>query len=250
MVRTYKRKTERSNISEETVKSAIIDIIKDNKNIRQTAKKYGLSTSMLHKRISLLKRKQNNNTNYNDRDEDFSKTSLNVVGRKKFNSRQIFSDEEEKMLCHYLIEASEIHSGLTNIQARKLAYEFSLKLGKIIPQSWINNKTAGKEWILSFTKRNPQWHMPESTYLAKSLSFNKTAMKQSNDNYDSATQDRILNSHENGIATVLQTPKVISPKSKIESGQIEPIEVGEVVTMCIPHIKVIQTIYNIAFYII
>ena len=214
MVRTYKRKTERSNISEETVKSALNDILNHNKNIRQTAKKYGLSTSMLQKRFTLFKRRLNNNTHI--RAEDFSKSSLNVVGRKKFNSRQIFSDEEEKQLCQYLIKGSEIHCGLTNSQARKLAYEYSLKQGKIIPKSWINNKTAGIEWIRSFTKRN-SWRGP--------------------------SQEKILDSDEDGIAT--HTPKVISPTNKIQARQFDLEVKDELVTTSISHIKVIRTVYTI-----
>lgn len=56
MVRTYVRKTARSEISEEVVKRAIEDIINRNRTIREAASHCGLTKSMLHKRLTKLKR--------------------------------------------------------------------------------------------------------------------------------------------------------------------------------------------------
>ncbi|KAG8304760.1 hypothetical protein J6590_086491, partial [Homalodisca vitripennis] len=59
MVRTYIRKTERAAISEDAVRCAIEDIRNGNQTIRGAAATYGLSKSMLHKRLQKLPNAEN-----------------------------------------------------------------------------------------------------------------------------------------------------------------------------------------------
>lgn len=51
MVRTYKRKTNRADISESVVALAVKDVLKKKLTIRAAALQYNLKKSMLHKRV-------------------------------------------------------------------------------------------------------------------------------------------------------------------------------------------------------
>lgn len=62
MVRTYKRKTERTFISEKNEEHAVQAVVKDNVSIRNAAKTYNLKPTMLFKRVANF-RKMNNDLN-------------------------------------------------------------------------------------------------------------------------------------------------------------------------------------------
>ena len=57
----------------------------------------------------------------------------------------VFSPNEEAALVTYLI-TSYMCYGLTEIQARKLAYQFALANKKKMPQAWVDHEKVVKEW--------------------------------------------------------------------------------------------------------
>lgn len=60
-----------------------------------------------------------------------------------------------------------------------LAYECAVKYNRKFPEAWNTNKSAGKDWLSSFLKRNSELsiRIPESTSLGRATSFNKSNVK-------------------------------------------------------------------------
>lgn len=184
MVRTYHNKTNRANISEDDVKKAIIDVIKNKKTIRQAAVDHGLKKSMLFKRIKVVKQHNPDLAKNHESDSGNSEiedeiVSVNIIDKNKYKGQQIFTDTEEEELCAYFKKCSRIHYGLTYLQARKLAYEYAKRLNKSYPSSWDTNRQAGVDWIKIFMKRHSTLSLrkPENTSMARATAFNKSSVE-------------------------------------------------------------------------
>ncbi|KAJ3656135.1 hypothetical protein Zmor_015233 [Zophobas morio] len=224
MVRNYVKKTDRANISEDSIARAINDVINKNGSIREIAQRYRLKKSMLHKRLQKIK---------NQGLFDINLPKIKYTS--KYTTRQIFTNEEEDSLVKYIIHSSKLKYGLTYFQIRKFAYEYALRLEKIFPRSWSENKLAGLEWMKGFMRRhkNLSLRKPESTSLARNMSFNRTNVDKFFENLERVhtkynfTSDRIVNVDESGINTVLQMPK----GCKLVGQFVSP-ERGEQVTFC------------------
>ncbi|XP_018577883.1 uncharacterized protein LOC108916159 [Anoplophora glabripennis] len=114
------------------------------------------------------------------------------------------------------------------------------RLDKKIPNSWSENGYAERDWMLSFMKRHTKLshRKPENTSRARASAFNKHNVAQFFENLNSLQgkyrfmPDRILNTDESGISTVLQAPKVIAPTGQKQVGQIVSGERGTLVTFC------------------
>ncbi|GBN16555.1 hypothetical protein AVEN_227756-1 [Araneus ventricosus] len=239
MVRSYQRKTDRSNLSEDIIEKAVKDVILNNKSIREAAKHYNLTKSMLHKRVNIAK-SQCKELNSERNAEEIDVKTTKVIGRNKYRCHQVFADEEEQLLSEYFLMSSKIHYGLTFLQARALAFQYAEKLGKAMPSSWNVNECAGIDWMQSFMKRHPRLSLrkPENTSLSRATSFNKKNVGEFFDNLYAVMEkfkfkpERILNFDETGITTVLQSPKVIAQTGKKQVGQAVSGERGELVSFC------------------
>lgn len=229
MVRTYLKKSNRTEISEEAVVQALRDLRNGNGSVREVANRYNLTKSMLHKRF----KKINEN---NQIDIDFPHRYFS----SKYASRQIFTKDEEDQLEKYLIHSSKLHYGLTYYQTRQFAHEYAVRLEKNIPAPWRENNIAGLEWVKGFMKRHPQLSLrkPESTSLARNINFNKTNVNLFFNNLEKVfakynfSSERIVNVDESGVNTVLQMPKVVANKGIKQVGQAVGAERGEQVTFC------------------
>ncbi|GBM77424.1 hypothetical protein AVEN_43368-1, partial [Araneus ventricosus] len=239
MVRSYQRKTDCSNLSEDIIEKAVKDVILNNKGIREAEKHYNLTKSMLHKRVNIAK-SQCKELNSERNAEEIDVKTTKVIGRNKYRCHQVFADEEEQLLSEYFFMSSKIHYGLTFLQARALAFQYAEKLGKAMPSSWNVNECAGIDWMQSFMKRNPRLSLrkPENTSLSRATSFNKKNGGEFFDNLYAVMEkykfkpERILNFDETGITTVLQSPKVIAQTGKKQVGQAVSGERGELVSFC------------------
>lgn len=151
----------------------------------------------------------------------------------------MFTNDEERMVKEYLLKSSKMNYGLTYKQARKLAYEYALALGKC-PTKWTQNKQAGIEWLKGFMKRNKDLSIrkPENTSLSRATSFNKHNVETFFDNYEKVlrkynfTPDRIYNLDETNIMTVVQARNVIAQTGAKQVGQCMSSERGQLITMC------------------
>ncbi|GBL98995.1 hypothetical protein AVEN_227507-1 [Araneus ventricosus] len=65
----------------------------------------------------------------------------------KYTCRQVFTTDQEGMLCDYIIETSNMIYGLTCKQVKQLAHGYSECLGSSTPSSWNENNIAGIHWV-------------------------------------------------------------------------------------------------------
>ncbi|XP_039759705.1 uncharacterized protein LOC120633562 [Pararge aegeria] len=226
MVRKYKKKgTRTQEVDEESMKLATDDVIQGRLSYRKAALKYNIKTSTLESRVK--KFKDGSNTDRPPR-----------TFHSKFTSLQVFSLEEETRLNDYIINCCKMHYGLTTVQIRKLAYEYAKALNLKYPTKWDENQMAGLEWMRKYRERNANLSLrkPENTSAARSFAFNKTAVPEFYSNLADVLQrhnfaaDRIFNFDESGVSTVLETPKILAPKSQKQVGQIVSAERGELMT--------------------
>lgn len=226
MVRKYKKKgTRTQDVDEESIKLAVDDVIHGRLSYRKAALKYNIKTSTLESRVKKFKEGSNS--------DGPSRTF-----HSKFTSLQVFSLEEETRLNDYIINCCKMHYGLTTVQIRKLAYEYAKALNLKYPAKWDENQMAGLEWMRKYRERNANLSLrkPENTSAARSFAFNKTAVQQFYNNLGDVLQrhnfaaDRIFNFDESGVSTVLDTPKILAPKSQKQVGQIVSAERGELMT--------------------
>lgn len=159
-----------------------------------------------------------------------------------YETRVIFTPDQEHSLKEYIIDCSLKFYGLSAKEVRRIAYQMG-KLNNIpIPSAWETNKMAGKEWFRSFRQRNPELVIkkPEPCSLARATAFNKENVKRFFENLKDvllrhenfANGTRIYNLDETATTTVQRPQKVVSLKGKsickVTSG-----ERGTLVTTCL-----------------
>lgn len=158
-----------------------------------------------------------------------------------YNTKQVFTEEEEKCLVSYIEKIAKMQYGLTKKGVRKLAYKFAVANNKNIPNNWHGEKVAGVEWLRHFLKRyssNLSLRVPEKTSLSRSTSFNKFNVNKFFDNMEDAHKrlgpfppERIWNLDETGLTTVQNPKKIISPKGVKQIGKATSAERGQLVTL-------------------
>lgn len=75
-----------------------------------------------------------------------------------YRHKQLFTEGEETQLVEYLIDCSNIVYGLTTRQTRNLAYEMAVQNKKEMPDSWEENKEAGRDWLSGSWKETHSCH--------------------------------------------------------------------------------------------
>lgn len=126
------------------------------------------------------------------------------------------------------------------MQTRQMAYDYACALKKNIPENWIKNKIASKDWIRGFLKRQPQLSIrtPEATSLSRAKSFNRKNVGDFFENLKTVYEryhfgpGSIYNIDETGLSTVQRTQKVVAPKVTKQVGQATSAERGTLVTVC------------------
>ena len=215
MPRHYQRTTTASAYTTELINTARHEVRVNKKSVSEVSRMLGIS------RTSLIRYLKTDNE---------SKT----LGRNT-----VFTKEDEKVLCQYILDCSKMFYGLSLQKSRELAYKYAVNLKKNVPSSWTTNSSAGKDWMDGFRKRNPQISLrsPEATSLGRATGFNKTTVEEFFKNlrsiYDTnnLTPDRIYNLDETGISTVQKPKKVLAEKGTKQLGQIVSAERGSLVTI-------------------
>lgn len=92
-MRTYKRKTERANISREVIKRAVDEVI-NGSSIRKAAKDRKIDRTTLSRYVN-----------------KFKANPVSDVIKQYTNPRQVFSVEQVKILKDYLIKVASIFYG-------------------------------------------------------------------------------------------------------------------------------------------
>lgn len=230
MVRNYKKKRTREEVSEDEIAKAV-KAVEDGMPYRTAADLFGIKHTALFYRVKKNKESRQNNDRPQDREKKYA---------SKYTSHQVFSKQQEEMLCEYVLKCSAMKYGMSYSQVRVFAYDYATKLGLSIPENWIENKTAGVDWVLGFMRRHKQLSLrkPENTSLSRATSFNKTNVDEFFNNYERAltmanfTGDKIYNLDETGVSTVVQAPNVIAKLGARQVGQAVSGERGSMITIC------------------
>nr|XP_053647291.1 uncharacterized protein LOC128698911 isoform X2 [Cherax quadricarinatus] len=166
MVRSYKRKTERSSTPADIMFRAAKRVKCEHKSIRGTARDFAIPFRTLARYCKKI-------TDEQLKGEDKAMLRVGYAA-----PRQVLSDDQEKELSTYLKQAADIYYGLSVKEVRKLAYQFAESASKTIPPSWKKHKMAGSDWFSGFLKRNKDLSIrsPETTSLSRAAGispFNK-----------------------------------------------------------------------------
>ena len=154
-------------------------------------------------------------------------------------SKQDFTIEDENVLATYLHRAADIYFGVSPHEARKLAYQYAVKLNVKIPLTWSEKTMAGADWFSSFLKRHPTLAIrkPGATSLARTSTFNKHNCDFFFDSYsnlvtrENIPPDRIWNIDETGQTTVSPPEKIVGRRGQKQIGSIVSAERGTLVTV-------------------
>lgn len=218
MVRTYIRKTERGNsYSEEDMVRAISKIDKKNMTIKRAAEIFNIPRSSIQTR---LRRNQ--------------RGELQNKGRFK----PVFDKQMELDLSKHLIASEKLFHGNSTSDVRRLAYQFA-ELNNIPHTFNRNRQMAGKDWLISFLRRqhNLSIRTPEPTSLARVTGFTErkvgiffTNIQNMRNKYD-FPPSRIFNCDETGVSTVQKPKKIVAQKGRKQVGRLVSAERGKNITL-------------------
>ncbi|KAF2889346.1 hypothetical protein ILUMI_16827, partial [Ignelater luminosus] len=189
------------------MRNAVQEVLTMNASIRTAAKRFGVSSSALHRKIKKYK-------NLNEYEKE------NFYFGRTHGFKRILTDEEEDLLAKYLVDASQMCYELTLKDTAALAYQYAVANNKLIPESWRENQCAGIEWIYLFRQRHNSIGLrtPEATSLGRATSFNKThvtlffrKLKEVMEKHN-LTALQIHNCDETGVTNVHKPPKISAPK--------------------------------------
>ena len=211
------------------IKMAVLKVVNKEGSVRQIALAMNLKKTTLQRHVN----------NYKKLPDDCKE---DVFCAPRYNTKQVFSAEQEMSLKNYLIASEKMYFGLTRTTFSKFAYDFAVVNSITVPDSWKKNQSAGKSWLQSFFKRHPDLSIrkPEATNLPRCTSFYETnvntffdnleqAMAQLGENY---SPSNIFNLAESALTTVYNLPNIIAQEgSKQVEGAISA-EQGTLVTAC------------------
>lgn len=165
MPRVYEAKqgsTKREHIDKDKVKSAVYEVIYNEKSYRGVAKAYNMSVMTL-KRYVRKKR------------EAIATGSSSPKYELNYKHSLLFKENEELDLSKEMAAAGKLEHGLTPKAARLLAFEFAVKNNINVPENWRKNKIASYDWLNGFMSRhtNSPLRVPEATKHSHATSLNK-----------------------------------------------------------------------------
>ena len=224
MGRGFVRKRSDPLPEEEVLHCAVTEVINKRMSIRVAAVYFGLKKSTLGDYVKKVK--ENNDV---------------VPNRLKRNqhNRQILTALLEIELVAYLLTCSMMSHGLTPLQTRKLAFTFALANNVKVPNNWIIDEEASRDWFTGFLKRHPTLSIraPEQSSQSRASGFNRPVVDKFFENLMNVLvrykfpAHRIWNTDECGIPTVLGPPKVIAKKGLKQVQQTVSHERGVNTTM-------------------
>ncbi|KAF2880299.1 hypothetical protein ILUMI_25876 [Ignelater luminosus] len=125
--------------------------------------------------------------------------------------RNVFNEDEEKVIEEHVILLSKLYFGLTLIELRRLAFEFA-ETNNIKNNFCRDTRLARKDWLYGFLKRHPKISLrkPEAS-ANRVMAFNKEEVQHFYSNLEQVVSKykisaiRLYNVDETGITTA-QTP--------------------------------------------
>ena len=197
-MRTYKRKTNRQEWSQESMEKAIDACLKGNMGYKKAATQFNVPRSTLRDRVKSAKATGKN----------AKQAAVKQLGRYK----TVFTIEQEKELVSYILEMETKLFGVSFTDLRKLAYQLAEK-NDVSHNFNKNTQEAGKDWVRGFLKRHPDLSLrtPEATSAARAMGFNRTSVKKFFDCLTDVVSrynfppSRIFNCDETGMSTVAKS---------------------------------------------
>ncbi|GFO30943.1 tigger transposable element-derived protein 6-like protein [Plakobranchus ocellatus] len=222
MVRTYKKKSTRGQVSK-SVRQDAVDAVLKGCSLRKAPESFQIPKETLRRAVE-KSRKGKELKSFSD--------SCKI--------RQVFSEAEELELTEYVLKASRIGFPLDSKSIRKLSYQLAEKNNMSFPPSWAVNEMAGEDWLSGFLKRHEciSRRTPEATSLARATAFNKTSVEaffeKLQDLYSrySFPPERVYNLDETGLTTSQKPQKVVAEVGAKQVAHVVSHERGETVTMC------------------
>ncbi|XP_076035779.1 uncharacterized protein LOC143021873 isoform X4 [Oratosquilla oratoria] len=224
MVRKYQSKTDRARADGNLMERAVDEVVKG-KSIREVSRLLDVNRITLSRYVKKFQAGQAKKT------KDYA---------PKYNTRQVFTEEEEDGLAEYIVTCSQLLHGLGLTAVRRLAFDYAMKKDKTCPDSWKHNCMAGKDWMAGFMKRHCKitLHLPESTSVASVQAFNKQSVGEFFDIWTKTQAEKmfgpesVYNLDETGITTVQNVPKILATREQKQIGQTAAAERGTLITVC------------------
>lgn len=184
---------------EDTMRKAVLKVVKRGYSIRGVAAKSGLSYATLRKYVA----------KYNNTEKENRKL---IRYFPNYEVNQIFSKELENSLEEYLLLARRLHYGLTSDNIKRLSYDLAIRNNLKIPKSWSQNKRAGKHWLYGYLKRHPLIY----EILSWSRKFRPPIKKQYNTTVEIANKniEKTIIPEEN-IEEVIEDSKIFNSQPVI-----------------------------------
>ncbi|XP_055714811.1 uncharacterized protein LOC129808928 [Phlebotomus papatasi] len=228
------QRKKQSFVDENQMMAAIKELSERTMTLHEASMYYGILKPTLYYRFKQAKKEMENN-----RELILHMGLKNCDHNNKFATKQVLTVSQERMLVEYLLTCARMNYGLTLSTTRELAYQFAIREGRIIPDSWSRDQKAGREWARCFLKRHKEIALrkPENTSLLRNASFNRESVcvyfKNLKDLMDKHgfRPERIYNLDETGLNTVMRPPKVIAGKNIKQVGLCVSGERGETVTI-------------------
>ncbi|XP_046404921.1 uncharacterized protein LOC124170242 isoform X2 [Ischnura elegans] len=225
------RKSHIGSFTDGEMRAAVHLVLHENYSIRKAAKECNVNYVTLSRYVSKQKKASDEGT------------GEHVRMTPKYQSRLIFTAEQEKCLADYLITCSKLCYGQSTRNTRELAYEMAVVNSIQVPKNWHDDSAAGLDWLRLFLKRNPNLSIrqPENCSLSRCTSFNAHTVKTFFDNLGAALRrsecfgdgSRIWNLDETGTSTVVnKSAKVIAEKGSKGVNNVTAGERGTLVTTC------------------
>ena len=127
-------------------------------------------------------------------------------------------------------------------ELRLLAFKLAIaNKVKNIPESWLRDRKAGKDWAQCFLRRhaNISVRKPETTSIQRMTNFNEYNVAMFFDNLEKVlnqpqgySADQIWNLDETGVTNVQRPPKILAKTGAKQVGSAVFQERGLLVTLC------------------
>uniref|UniRef100_A0A8D8YUN3 DDE-1 domain-containing protein n=1 Tax=Cacopsylla melanoneura TaxID=428564 RepID=A0A8D8YUN3_9HEMI len=165
MPRRLRRKTTKGQYDPENMKQAC-ELVLKGRTIRYVCKLFNVNRETVRRKVNALK--------------DNKKVTFSPV----YNHRQVFNQNQEEQIAHYLKLSCAMFYGLTPTDCRKLAYQTAKVNGMRYPSSWSQEEKAGDDWLRSFLQRNRlSLRSPEGRSLSRASAFNRANVEVFFDNF-------------------------------------------------------------------
>lgn len=199
MPRKHVRSTDKGSWTEEQISEAL-NCIKNGEKVRAVGRKFGINESTLRRRLK-----------------------LGITGGPSMGRKAVFTKEEEEEIGYLFLLLTKLFYKVTLIELRRMAFKYA-EMKNIKHNFNRQTELAGKDWAMSFMKRNPQLsiHKSEPTLIDRDIPFDETETSLYLNLKTLMEKCNILPSHTSSVdqtdVITDQNSFIIDPKDQIKEG--------------------------------